>query len=159
VLCDFGDAQFGAKGGKYNGEVMPDLYRAPEIVLATAWDEKIDIWSIGCMVWDLYEGKHLFTERLPTRIESAGAHLARMVTLLGLPPKALLDRGALSKKFLDDQGKILVLFTVACAYLLQGELVPDLKPKVQETSLEEEETSLEGEEKDKFLSFIRRILK
>ena len=48
VLCDFGDAQFGEKG--YLGEVMPDLYRAPEIVLGIPWNEKIDIWAVGLMV-------------------------------------------------------------------------------------------------------------
>jgi serine/threonine-protein kinase SRPK3 len=48
VLCDFGDAQFGEE--TYQGEVMPDLYRAPEIVLSIRWDEKIDIWSVGLMV-------------------------------------------------------------------------------------------------------------
>lgn len=48
VLCDFGDAQFGAE--TYGGEVMPDLYRAPEIVLGIRWNEKIDIWAVGMMV-------------------------------------------------------------------------------------------------------------
>jgi len=48
IVCDFGYAVFGEK--KYTGEVMPDLYRAPELVLHTAWDEKIDIWSLGLMV-------------------------------------------------------------------------------------------------------------
>lgn len=48
VLCDFGDARFGQ--GPFEGEVMPDLYRAPEIVLKIAWSEKIDIWSFGLMV-------------------------------------------------------------------------------------------------------------
>jgi serine/threonine-protein kinase SRPK3 len=48
VLCDFGDAQFGEE--TYIGEVMPDLYRAPEIVLGIPWNEKIDIWSVGLMV-------------------------------------------------------------------------------------------------------------
>ena len=41
VLCDFGDAQFG--DSPYRGEVMPDLYRAPELLLQTPWDHKIDI--------------------------------------------------------------------------------------------------------------------
>jgi serine/threonine-protein kinase SRPK3 len=50
VLCDFGYAVFGKK--KYTGEVMPDLYRAPELVLHAPWDEKIDIWSLGLMVSD-----------------------------------------------------------------------------------------------------------
>jgi hypothetical protein len=49
VLSDFGDAQFGDH--PFIGEVMPDLYRAPEIVLAIPWDEEIDIWAFGLMVW------------------------------------------------------------------------------------------------------------
>jgi serine/threonine protein kinase len=48
IICDFGDAEFGE--GSFKGEVMPDLYRAPEIVLGIAWNEKIDIWSFGLMV-------------------------------------------------------------------------------------------------------------
>jgi serine/threonine-protein kinase SRPK3 len=48
VIADFGDAQFGED--LYTVEVMPDLYRAPEIILGIAWDEKIDIWSFGLLV-------------------------------------------------------------------------------------------------------------
>jgi serine/threonine-protein kinase SRPK3 len=51
ILCDFGDAQFGEK--TYIGEVMLDLYRAPEIVLGIEWNEKIDIWSVGLMVSEI----------------------------------------------------------------------------------------------------------
>ncbi|OBT86023.1 hypothetical protein VE02_05536 [Pseudogymnoascus sp. 03VT05] len=98
VLCDFGDAQFGAE--TYEGEVMPDLYRAPEIVLGIPWNEKIDIWAVGMMVWDLYEGKHMFKERLPSRMESVPAHIARMIALLGPPPEELLKRGQFSDMFL-----------------------------------------------------------
>ena len=48
VLCDFGDAQICHK--EYYGEVMPDLYRAPEIVLRMPWNKKIDIWNVGLLV-------------------------------------------------------------------------------------------------------------
>lgn len=48
LICDFGDAQVGE--GVFEGEVMPDLYRAPEIILRIPWNEKIDIWSFGLMV-------------------------------------------------------------------------------------------------------------
>jgi len=57
VLCDFGDAQFGEDS--YIGEVMPDLYRAPEIVLGIPWNEKIDIWSVGLMVSRTFEEKEI----------------------------------------------------------------------------------------------------
>lgn len=48
VICDFGEAKFG--DGPFIGEVMPDLYRAPEIILYIRWTNKIDIWALGLMV-------------------------------------------------------------------------------------------------------------
>jgi serine/threonine-protein kinase SRPK3 len=56
-------------------------------------------------VWDLFEGKHLFTERLPNRDASAPAHIARMIALLGPPPKDLLKRGQFSGLFFDVEGE------------------------------------------------------
>ncbi|KFY33736.1 hypothetical protein V494_07370 [Pseudogymnoascus sp. VKM F-4513 (FW-928)] len=138
VLCDFGDAQFGSKA--YGGEVMPDLYRAPEIVLGIPWNEKIDIWAVGMMVWDLYEGKHMFKERLPSRMESVPAHIARMIALMGPPPVKLLKRGQFSDTFFDEDGN----FT------------SDVK--VEDTSLEEEEENSEGEQKTAFLKFLKGMV-
>jgi serine/threonine protein kinase len=51
IISDFGDAQFG--DAPFVGEVMPDLYRAPEIILGIPWDEKIDIWAFGLMVIEI----------------------------------------------------------------------------------------------------------
>lgn len=48
VLCDFGDAVMGEE--TYAGHVMPDLYRAPEMIMAVKWDEKIDIWGLAMTV-------------------------------------------------------------------------------------------------------------
>lgn len=47
TLCDFGAARIGQK---HIGDVMPDFYRAPEVILGSKWDHKIDIWSVGVMV-------------------------------------------------------------------------------------------------------------
>jgi serine/threonine-protein kinase SRPK3 len=55
-------------------------------------------------VWDLFEGKHLFTERLPSRDASAPAHIAKMIALLGPVPKYLLERGQFSELFFDQDG-------------------------------------------------------
>jgi serine/threonine protein kinase len=48
IISDFGEAHLGEP--PFCEEVMPDLYRAPEIILGIAWDNKIDIWSFGLMV-------------------------------------------------------------------------------------------------------------
>lgn len=52
VLCDFSEARVGNK--KHKGDVMPGIYRAPEIILGMEWDCKLDIWSIGLTVRTLY---------------------------------------------------------------------------------------------------------
>jgi serine/threonine protein kinase len=48
TISDFGEAHFGDP--PFCAEVMPDLYRAPEIILGIPFDNKIDIWSFGLMV-------------------------------------------------------------------------------------------------------------
>ena len=48
ILCDFGEARIGNQ--KHRGDIMPDVYRAPEVILQIDWDKKIDIWAIGTMV-------------------------------------------------------------------------------------------------------------
>lgn len=50
VITDFGAARLGHPGQKYSGDVMPGVFRAPEIIAGIAWVSKIDIWSIGVMV-------------------------------------------------------------------------------------------------------------
>ena len=50
VLCDLGEARVGSE--KHEGDIMPGIYRAPEVVLEMAWDTKVDIWAVGVMVSD-----------------------------------------------------------------------------------------------------------
>jgi serine/threonine-protein kinase SRPK3 len=40
-------------------------------------------------------------------MESVPAHIARMIALLGLPPKELLQRGQFSDMFFDEDGELL----------------------------------------------------
>ena len=48
VLCDFGAAVFADYS--HTGCVQPYVFRAPEVILGCHWDQKIDIWNVGCMV-------------------------------------------------------------------------------------------------------------
>lgn len=50
VITDFGAARLGNPGQKYRGDVMPGVFRAPEIIAAMEWDSQIDIWAFGVMV-------------------------------------------------------------------------------------------------------------
>lgn len=48
VLCDLGEARVGTH--MHRGDIMPGIYRAPEVILGMDWDSKVDIWAVGVMV-------------------------------------------------------------------------------------------------------------
>ncbi|KAI1354392.1 serine threonine protein kinase, CMGC group [Xylaria sp. FL0043] len=140
VLCDFGSAVFGDE--EHQEDVQPNVYRAPEVILRAPWSYKIDIWNAGCMVWDLFEGGHLFTGQDPElHTYRSRAHLSEMVALLGQPPQQLLNRGRLTSKFFSDKGEF-------CG----GISLP------APISLEEIETNLKGHDKESFLRMMRMML-
>ncbi|KAM5353688.1 hypothetical protein ACJ41O_000338 [Fusarium nematophilum] len=140
VLGDFGAAVRGDE--KRNHDAQPNVYRSPEVMLMTEWSYPVDIWNVGVMIWDLYEGRHLFygddteKQKYTTR-----AHLAELVGILGPPPLDLLKRGRRSMEFFTEDGK-----WKADVNVPQG------------ASLENSVTRLEGEEKHKFLAFVRGML-
>lgn len=43
-----GSARFGRE--TFAGDIMPDVYRAPEVILGMEWSSKVDLWSVGVMV-------------------------------------------------------------------------------------------------------------
>lgn len=61
-VCDLGSA-----AESDENEITPYLvsrfYRAPEIILGMRYDFAIDMWSVGCTLFELYTGKILFTGR------------------------------------------------------------------------------------------------
>ena len=46
--------------GKNRGMAGSPCYAAPEALAEDEWDEKIDIWSLGCTLYYLYYGRTLF---------------------------------------------------------------------------------------------------
>ena len=58
-IIDFGSALEIEGTGK--GIINTRQYRAPEVILnCSEWDEKSDIWSIACILMELYTGELLF---------------------------------------------------------------------------------------------------
>ncbi|KAI1878991.1 hypothetical protein JX265_003168 [Neoarthrinium moseri] len=103
VLCDFGSAVSGET--EHLEDIQPDIYRAPEVILQIPWTYSVDIWNVGCMIWDVFEGGHLFTGRDPeAQTYRSRAHLAEMIALLGQPSPDLLARGGLSHEFFSPEG-------------------------------------------------------
>ncbi|XP_020587471.1 serine/threonine-protein kinase prpf4B isoform X2 [Phalaenopsis equestris] len=94
-LCDFGNAMFAGKN-----DITPYLvsrfYRAPEIILGLSYDHPLDIWSVGCCLFELYTGKVLFPG--PSNNDMLRLHME----LKGPFPKKMLRKGAFIDQHFDQ---------------------------------------------------------
>ena len=77
------------------------FYRAPEIILGIPYDYSIDMWSIGCTLYELYTGKILFTG------ESNNQMLKNIQDIRGKLNLKLYRRGGLAGNHFDDLGNFI----------------------------------------------------
>ncbi|KFY47801.1 hypothetical protein V495_01801, partial [Pseudogymnoascus sp. VKM F-4514 (FW-929)] len=147
VLCDFGSATYGTKINDY--DAYPDIYRCPEVMLHLPWSYSADIWNVGAMIWDIFEGKHLFSGQDPKRGRyTTRAHLTELISILGPPPLELIKLGKRSPEWFDGDGK----------WLEPDENEPERLPLLPSSSLEAAEENLKGTDKELFLNFIKSML-
>ncbi|CAF9926286.1 MAG: hypothetical protein HETSPECPRED_006294 [Heterodermia speciosa] len=140
VLCDFGEARIGET---HKGLIQSELYRAPEVLFNMEWNYSVDLWNVAALIWDLFQGQHLFHALDEAQEVSATHHVAGMVGYLETPPLAYLRRSEVTNNVFDEKGHWKGAGGVA---------VPAI-------SLERAEIVLEGEEKRRFLIFVRSMLR
>ncbi|KAG8525903.1 uncharacterized protein KY384_000665 [Bacidia gigantensis] len=61
-ICDLGSAS-DVSDNEITQYLVSRFYRAPEIILGLPYDFAIDMWSVGCTLFELYTGKILFAGR------------------------------------------------------------------------------------------------
>jgi len=57
-LIDFGNATY--EDEHHSSIINTRQYRGPEVILSMGWNERSDIWSLGCIFMELYTGELLF---------------------------------------------------------------------------------------------------
>ncbi|XP_066502891.1 pre-mRNA processing factor 4Bb isoform X2 [Hoplias malabaricus] len=94
-LCDFGSASHVA-----DNDITPYLvsrfYRAPEIIIGKLYDYGIDMWSVGCTLYELYTGKILFPG-------SSNNHMIKLaMDLKGKMPNKMIRKGLFKDQHFDQ---------------------------------------------------------
>ncbi|XP_045915325.1 pre-mRNA processing factor 4Bb isoform X1 [Micropterus dolomieu] len=94
-LCDFGSASHVA-----DNDITPYLvsrfYRAPEIIIGKPYDYGIDMWSVGCTLYELYTGKILFPG-------SSNNHMIKLaMDLKGKMPNKMIRKGLFKDQHFDQ---------------------------------------------------------
>lgn len=72
-------------------------YRAPEVIIGCKYDYKIDIWSLGCILAEIYTGNVLFQN------DSIQSMLARIIGICGPFPDWMYEKGKLANDFFTKE--------------------------------------------------------
>ncbi|PCH05363.1 hypothetical protein PENOC_029300 [Penicillium occitanis (nom. inval.)] len=89
LLADFGEARrlpSKDSGEALNEDIMPNAYRAPEVILKMDWDWRVDIWNVAVLAWDIVSPKTLINGHNADGIFDDRVHVAELVALLRPPP-------------------------------------------------------------------------
>lgn len=103
VLSDFGNCR---KMGYKKYDIQTRYYRAPEIILHYGLTEKCDIWSIGCMIYELLTGNVLFDPDKEPGFNTDRYHIYDMIKTLGPFPQDIINVSKRKHMFFTDTGLI-----------------------------------------------------
>jgi len=86
VLVDFGSAvHLNERAVEWYVQTRP--YRSPEVILGAKFSTKMDMWSLGAILAELFRGDLLFTNK------SVSTMLAQMIGMCGPLPEWMLEEG------------------------------------------------------------------
>lgn len=96
-VIDFGSSCF--ENEKVYTYIQSRFYRSPEVILGMSYGMPIDMWSVGCILAELYTGYPLFPG------ENEQEQLACIMEIFGPPEKHLIEKSTRKKLFFDSLGK------------------------------------------------------
>ena len=102
-IVDLGSACWTFK--HFTDDIQTRQYRSPEVILGCGYDEKADIWSLGCIVFELLTGDLLFQPK-SSRYTKEEDHIAQIVELLGPVPKKMIENGDFSSEVFNKRGEL-----------------------------------------------------
>ncbi|KAL4894384.1 kinase-like domain-containing protein [Aspergillus ambiguus] len=96
-VIDFGSSCF--ENEKVYTYIQSRFYRSPEVILGMSYGMPIDMWSVGCILAELFTGYPIFPG------ENEQEQLACIMEVFGPPEKHLIEKSTRKKLFFDSLGK------------------------------------------------------
>lgn len=85
-VIDFGGTRRTSAGRRHKSLVQTRQYRAPEVLLEYGWSFPADLWSIGCMLLELYTSDLLFP------VHHTDEHLCLIQKICGTIPAKMVPK-------------------------------------------------------------------
>ncbi|NWX13676.1 SRPK kinase, partial [Aegotheles bennettii] len=106
-IADLGSACWTYK--PFSKEIQTQPYRALEVLLGLDYGTPADIWSTGCLAFEMATGEHLFDPQPGKYFSRDDDHVARIIELLGKIPPQVAFSWNKSTKFFTRPGALLRL--------------------------------------------------
>jgi dual specificity tyrosine-phosphorylation-regulated kinase 2/3/4 len=95
-IIDFGSSCY--LTDRQSSYIQSRSYRAPEVVLGLPYDGRIDVWSLGCVVAEMFTGEVTFQN------DSIVSMLSRIEAICGPFPRHMIAQGRQSGRFFTKSG-------------------------------------------------------
>ena len=83
--------------------IQSRFYRAPEVMLGIPYTYSIDMWSLGCILAELYIGYPIFPG------ENESEQFLRIAEVIGVPPSIILEKSTRKAVFFDKEGNLRII--------------------------------------------------
>ncbi|XP_017785294.1 PREDICTED: dual specificity tyrosine-phosphorylation-regulated kinase 4 isoform X2 [Nicrophorus vespilloides] len=95
-VIDFGSSCYSSQ--RVYTYIQSRFYRSPEVILGLTYGTPIDMWSLGCILAELYTGYPLFPG------ENEVEQLACLMEVLGVPGDEIINAATRRRLFFDSRG-------------------------------------------------------
>jgi len=95
-VIDFGSSCY--LTDRQSSYIQSRSYRAPEVILGLPYSGKIDVWSLGCVIAEMYTGQVTFQN------DSVVSMLSRIEAICGAFPRHMIENGRQSGQFFTPTG-------------------------------------------------------
>lgn len=118
--------------------IQSRFYRAPEVMLGIPYTHSIDVWSLGCILAELYIGYPIFPG------ENETEQFLRIAEVIGIPPDSILEKTTRKSVFFDREGNL--------------KIVPNSRGKIRKPATRDLEEFI-GPDAPLFVEFLKEIFR
>ena len=93
-VIDYGSGTYESE--QFYTYIQSRFYRAPEIMMGIRYTPAIDMWSLGCILYELYIGYPVFAG------EDEKEQIQCIMEVKGVPPRSMIVMASRRKVFFDD---------------------------------------------------------
>lgn len=104
-IGDLGNACWAAN--PLTSDIQTRQYRSPEVILGCPYDTTTDLWSLGCMLWEMATGAFLFAPKGTSSTYSKDEeHIFLMMEALGPCPHHMIVGGKYAGEIFNRMGEL-----------------------------------------------------